>query len=63
MLSYAYPKPLEDQLKEGGKLIIPVGENYSQELILFTKKKGKLVRVKSIPVLFVPMRNSKGEKY
>jgi protein-L-isoaspartate(D-aspartate) O-methyltransferase len=57
------PKPLEGQLKEGGKLIIPVGENYSQELILFTKKKGKLVRVKSIPVLFVPMRNSKGEKY
>lgn len=57
------PKPLEDQLMEGGRMIIPVGENYSQELVLLTKKNGKLVRQKSIAVLFVPMRDRGGKKY
>jgi protein-L-isoaspartate(D-aspartate) O-methyltransferase len=57
------PQPLVDQLKEGGKMIIPVGEMLAQELVLLTKKKGEMVKIKSIPVLFVPMRNSKGEKY
>jgi protein-L-isoaspartate(D-aspartate) O-methyltransferase len=57
------PKPLEEQLKEGGRMIIPVGVNYTQELVLLVKKKDKLVKEKSIPVLFVPMRDSGGKKY
>jgi len=34
------PKPLLDQLADGGRLIIPIGNKFSQELIKVTKKKG-----------------------
>lgn len=32
------PKPLISQLKEGGRLVIPVGDQYTQNLILGVKK-------------------------
>lgn len=57
------PKPLQDQLKEGGRLIIPVGDRYVQELVLATKIKGKLKTQNKLPVLFVPMRDKKGLRY
>jgi len=57
------PKPLQDQLKEGGRLIIPVGDKRIQELVLITKEKGKLKGQNRLPVLFVPMRDRKGERY
>lgn len=49
------PQPLIDQLKQGGSLIIPVGQRYQQTLFLFTKKDGKLVSTELRPTLFVPM--------
>ncbi|WP_233198988.1 MULTISPECIES: protein-L-isoaspartate(D-aspartate) O-methyltransferase [Pirellulaceae] len=49
------PKPLVDQLKEGGLMVIPVGERYQQTLVLFTKKDGKLEAQPLRPTLFVPM--------
>jgi protein-L-isoaspartate(D-aspartate) O-methyltransferase len=49
------PKPLIEQLKEGGKMVIPVGERYRQDIYLMEKKDGKLVRKQLIPTLFVPM--------
>jgi protein-L-isoaspartate(D-aspartate) O-methyltransferase len=49
------PDPLKDQLKEGGRMIIPVGERYVQELVLLTKKKGALKQTSVLPVRFVPM--------
>ncbi|MCC7418795.1 MAG: protein-L-isoaspartate(D-aspartate) O-methyltransferase [Planctomycetaceae bacterium] len=49
------PQPLVDQLKEGGRMIIPLGERYQQVFYLFEKKDGKLVEKKLIPTLFVPM--------
>ena len=57
------PQPLQDQLKEGGRMIIPVGESSAQELVLITKEKGKLKQQKRLPVRFVPMKDSKGERY
>lgn len=49
------PKPLVEQLKEGGKMIIPLGERYQQVFYLLEKKDGKLERTRLIPTLFVPM--------
>lgn len=49
------PKPLVDQLKEGGMMVIPVGEHYQQTLYLMRKQNGKIVRESLRPTLFVPM--------
>jgi protein-L-isoaspartate(D-aspartate) O-methyltransferase len=38
------PQPLLDQLSDGGRLVIPVGDKYSQELIKMTNKKGKYIK-------------------
>jgi protein-L-isoaspartate(D-aspartate) O-methyltransferase len=48
------PQPLVDQLKVGGRLVIPVGELY-QELEVITKTQRGIDREKIIPVRFVPM--------
>ncbi len=50
------PKALVDQLKEGGKMIIPVGpERGRQNLYLMQKLDGKVSPVAVLPVRFVPM--------
>jgi protein-L-isoaspartate(D-aspartate) O-methyltransferase len=57
------PRPLIEQLREGGRMVIPVGESGKQKLYVLIKKKGRLEQQAVIDVLFVPMRNSKGETY
>jgi protein-L-isoaspartate(D-aspartate) O-methyltransferase len=59
----AIPQPLQDQLKEGGRMIIPVGERPGQELVLVTKKGGKIRQERVLSVLFVPMIDKDGKKY
>src|SRR5213596_917047 len=49
------PRPLTDQLKEGGRMIIPVGDRFAQELYLLEKKNGQLKESAVLPVRFVPM--------
>jgi protein-L-isoaspartate(D-aspartate) O-methyltransferase len=49
------PQPLVDQLAEGGRMVIPVGPRYAQELILVVKEGGEIKQRDIIPVLFVPM--------
>nr|WP_244952271.1 protein-L-isoaspartate(D-aspartate) O-methyltransferase [Roseimaritima ulvae] len=49
------PKPLVEQLREGGQMIIPVGERYQQTLYRMIKKDGELERQPLRPTLFVPM--------
>jgi len=49
------PKPLVEQLREGGQMIIPVGERYQQTLYRMIKKDGELIRQPLRPTLFVPM--------
>ena len=48
------PKNLEEQLKIGGRMIIPVGVAI-QELVLVTRGKKKCKRKKLLPVRFVPL--------
>jgi len=57
------PVKLEEQLAEGGRMIIPVGQGYSQDLILLEKKNGKLKQKNILPVRFVPMIDDQGHKY
>ena len=49
------PPKLVEQLREGGRMVIPVGERYQQTLYLLKKKDGKLNREALLPTLFVPM--------
>ena len=49
------PQPLLDQLAEGGRMMIPVGERFDQKLVRITKRAGALVRETLEPTLFVPM--------
>lgn len=49
------PQPLTEQLKEGGRMIIPVGGFGDQELYLLEKQAGQLQRRAVLPVRFVPM--------
>ena len=50
------PEPLVDQLKEGGRLIIPLGEEGTvQQLVLLRKRDGKILRENKLDVRFVPM--------
>jgi len=49
------PPPLIQQLKEGGKMIIPVGSPFQvQMLMLVEKKNGKATTKSLFPVRFVP---------
>jgi len=52
------PQPLIEQLAEGGRMVIPVGEAY-QELKLLIKKRGKIEQTSIMPVRFVPMRRKR----
>lgn len=49
------PKPLVDQLREGGLIVVPMGERHQQTLYLLKKKNGELVKEALRPTLFVPM--------
>ncbi|MEK7676356.1 MAG: protein-L-isoaspartate(D-aspartate) O-methyltransferase [Verrucomicrobiota bacterium] len=49
------PRPLIEQLKEGGRMIIPVGERDEQSLYLLVKSGQEVKRRAVLPVRFVPM--------
>jgi protein-L-isoaspartate(D-aspartate) O-methyltransferase len=53
------PEKLIEQLKEDGKLILPIGEvNSVQWLKLITKKEKRIIEKDLLPVRFVPMVDS-----
>ena len=56
------PQPLIDQLKESGRMIIPVGERYQQSFHLLVKENGKLKDERLASTLFVPMTGESEER-
>jgi protein-L-isoaspartate(D-aspartate) O-methyltransferase len=55
------PQPLVDELKEGGRMIIPVGPAYDQNLYLLVKRGKDVERRAVLPVRFVPMTGGRGK--
>lgn len=49
------PPALVQQLREGGRMVVPLGERYQQALVLLTKVNGKLEAETLQPTFFVPM--------
>ena len=49
------PQPLIEQLKEGGRMVIPVGKTFAQQLNVLEKRGGLLKQTAVIPVRFVPL--------
>ncbi len=49
------PLPLIEQLSEGGIIVAPVGDRFSQQLLKMTKRKGELSKEYLTPCVFVPL--------
>lgn len=49
------PQVLVDQLKDGGKMLIPTGGRFFQDLILVEKKEGKITQKNLGGCMFVPL--------
>ncbi len=58
------PEALVEQLKPGGRMVLPVGPRWwGQDLLVIEKdERGKVVRKNTIPVRFVPMIRQKERK-
>ena len=58
------PEALVDQLKPGGRMVLPVGPRWwGQDLLVIEKdERGKVVRKNTIPVRFVPMVHQEERK-
>ncbi len=56
------PQPLIDQLKDGGRMIIPVGERYQQAFHLLVKENEELKVERLASTLFVPMTGESEER-
>lgn len=51
----AIPEPLIEQLKDGGRLVAPVGERWEQTLVKLTKKKNRIKKRNLGFCSFVPL--------
>lgn len=56
------PQPLIDQLKDPGKLILPLGDTFSQVLTVVEKKKGKIHSTEICGCVFVSLLGEHGWK-
>jgi protein-L-isoaspartate(D-aspartate) O-methyltransferase len=54
------PPALVEQLKDGGKIVIPIGSPFMNQMLMLVEKKGKRITTQSLmPVVFVPFTRKK----
>jgi len=60
----AVPQPLIDQLKPGGRMVIPVGASSDAQHLLLVEKQsdGRTTTRRALPVRFVPLTRDRGTK-
>src|SRR5205809_684694 len=60
----AVPQPLVDQLKPGGRMVIPVGAPSDVQHLLLVEKQsdGRTTTRRALPVRFVPLTRDRGTK-
>ncbi len=56
------PQPLLEQLKDGGRMVIPVGDVFSQDLVIIEKKGDKYIKHSETGVRFVKLIGAYGWK-
>ncbi len=56
------PEKLVEQLSEGGRMVLPYGKHFSQELLRITKKRGKIKKENFGGCMFVPLIGQYGWK-
>ena len=56
----AVPEALEEQLADGGRLVIPIGGRWEQDLILVERRGTALAASNHGPCVFVPLRGASG---
>jgi protein-L-isoaspartate(D-aspartate) O-methyltransferase len=56
----AFPVDLPQQLKDGGRLVIPVGARQRQMLQVWIKRADSLEKKEILPVVFVPLKGAQG---
>jgi protein-L-isoaspartate(D-aspartate) O-methyltransferase len=56
------PEPLIEQLKDGGRMVIPVGKTFAQHLKVLEKRGGVMKETAVIPVKFVPLTRDPEKK-
>jgi protein-L-isoaspartate(D-aspartate) O-methyltransferase len=56
------PAPLVEQLKDGGRMVIPVGDRFGQTLLKVVRTGEGTVTQRSIPCVFVPLIGNHGWK-
>ncbi|OQY25918.1 MAG: protein-L-isoaspartate O-methyltransferase [Candidatus Cloacimonetes bacterium 4572_55] len=54
------PAPLEEQLADNGRLVIPVGRRFHQDMTLITKRGHELETTRKIGCVFVPLIGKEG---
>ncbi len=58
------PKPLIDQLRPGGRMVIPAGGSYGAQYLLLVEKQpdGTATTRRTLPVRFVPLTRDRGAR-
>jgi protein-L-isoaspartate(D-aspartate) O-methyltransferase len=56
------PDPLKEQLSEGGKMLVPVGSSWYQDLVMISRRKGRFHTENLGGCVFVPLIGEHGHR-